>query len=386
MPQAEGRRSGSVADRQAQGPAMAVAIPALPELSEIVQNGDPRRQVDVVRKISDLFAKGAAQFQPRHVELFDGILIGLVPLVEIDVRAQVAEQLAPIPNAPPSLVGLLVHEDEITIAGPLLRSSPLVDEPTLIEIAAAKGQGHLFAISERATLSPHVTDIIVGRGDRDVMRSVASNSGAQFSPNGYSGLISRASGDGALALAVGRRQDITQQQLKELLEHSADIVRRRLFDMASPARRVAINQAMIGIGSTPSSRTQPSDFARALREILTLSYAEALNEAALMAFAKERKYEESVAALSVMTGVSLTIIDHLIRGDRPDPLLIMGKSLGFEWNTVRALILMRVGPGRPSPSIPEMEEAAMNYERLAPATAQRVMKFWQKRPSEAAEA
>jgi len=33
-----------------------------------------------------------------------------------------------------------------------------------------------------------------------------------------------------------------------------------------------------------------------------------------------------------------------------------------------------------------MEEAAMNYERLAPATAQRVMKFWQKRPSEAAEA
>lgn len=361
---------------------MAVAISALPELNEIVQGGDERRKVDVVRKISDLFAKGAAQFQPRHVELFDGILIGLVPLVEIDVRAKVAEQLAPIPNAPPALVGLLVHEDEISIAGPLLRSSPLVDEPTLIEIAAAKGQSHLFAISERAMLTANVTDIIVGRGDRDVVRSVANNAGAQFSPNGYSGLISRASDDGVLALAIGHRHDVTQLQLKELLEHSADIVRRRLFDMASPARKVAINQAMIGIGTTPSSRTSPSDFARALREILTLSYAEALNEAALFAFAKEHKYEESVAALSVMTGVSLTIIDHLIRGDRPDPLLIMGKSLGLQWATVRALILMRIGPGRQNPSIPEMEEAAANYERLAPATAQRVMKFWQKRPAE----
>jgi len=363
---------------------MATALSIIPELDDIVSSGDSRRQVEVVRKLSDLFAKGAAQFKPQHVELFDGILIGLVPLVELDVRAHLAEQLAPIANAPPALVGLLVHEDEISISGPILRASPLIDEPTLIEIATSKGQGHLFAISERATLAPLVTDVIVRRGDQDVVRSVANNSGARFSPTGFSGLITRASDDGALALAVGRRNDITQQQLKELLEHSADIVRRRLFDMASPTRKVAINQAMIGIGSAPASRNGARDFARAQREVLTLSYAEQLDEAALQAFAKEHKYEETVAALSLLTGVSLTIIDNLIRGDRHDPILIMGKSLGLQWATVRAIIVARIGPGRPSPSVPEMEEARMNYERLVPATAQRVLKFWQKRPTQAA--
>src|SRR5882757_8960069 len=105
---------------------MAVLIPMIPELDDVVKGGDARRQADVIRKLSDLFAQGAAHFQPKHVELFDGILIGLVPLVEIDARVRLAEQIAPIPNAPPSLVGLLVHEDEIAIAGPLLRSSPLV--------------------------------------------------------------------------------------------------------------------------------------------------------------------------------------------------------------------------------------------------------------------
>ncbi|UTD27156.1 DUF2336 domain-containing protein [Bradyrhizobium sp. WD16] len=359
---------------------MAAAVSALPELDEIVSSGDVRRQVEVVRKLSDLFAEGAAHFKPQHVELFDGILIGLVPLVEVDVRARLAEQLAPIPNAPPSLVGLLVHEDEIAIAGPILRASPQVDEPTLIEIASSKGQSHLFAITERASLAPGVTDVIIRRGDQDVVRSVASNSGARFSPNGYSGLITRASDDGVLALAVGRRHDINQQQLKELLEHSADIVRRRLFDMASPTRKVAINQAMIGIGSGPASRNGARDFARAQREILTLSLAEQLDESALLAFAKEHKYEETVAALSVMTGVSLTIIDNLMRGDRHDPILIMGKSLGLQWPTVRAVIIVRVGPGRPQPTVPEMEEARQNYERLVSATAQRVLKFWQKRP------
>jgi uncharacterized protein (DUF2336 family) len=365
---------------------MAVAISAIPELEEVVQSGDERRRAEVIRKLSTLFAQGAAYFQPQHVELFDGILIGLVPLVEIDTRARLAEQIAPISNAPPRLVGLLVHEDDITIAGPLLRSSSLVDEPTLIEIAGEKGQGHLFAISERATLSPSITDIIVQRGDRDVMRSVASNSGAQFSTAGYSGLLTRASDDGALALAIGRRRDITPNQMKELLERSADIVRRRLFDMASPARKIAINQAMIGIGSAPVSRNAGRDFAGAQREILTLSYANQLNEAALLAFAKEHKYAETVAALSVMTGVSLSIIDHLIRGDRNDPILIMCKSLGFQWDTVRALIIVRVGPGKPNPTVPEMEEARLNYERLVTATSQRVLKFWQKRPTDTSDA
>jgi hypothetical protein len=155
--------------------------------------------------------------------------------------------------------------------------------------------------------------------------------------------------------------------------------------MASPSKKVAINQAMIGIGSA-GTRSTAEDFSRAHREIITLSMADELNEAALQAFAKEHKYEETVAALSVMTGVSLSIIDHLIKGDRHDPLLIMGKSLGLQWPTVRALILVRVGPGRPNPSAPEMEEARMNYERLVLETAQRVLKFWQKRPGDASAA
>ena len=75
----------------------------------------------------------------------------------------------------------LVRDDEIRIAGPLLRRSPLIDEPTLVEIARMKGQPHLLAISERPTLSTPITDVIVRRGDREVVRRVAGNAGAQFS-------------------------------------------------------------------------------------------------------------------------------------------------------------------------------------------------------------
>jgi hypothetical protein len=45
---------------------------------------------------------------------------------------------------------------------------------------------------------------------------------------------------------------------------------------------------------------------------------------------------------------------------------------------VRALIVLRLGPGR-MPSVTDIEEARLNYERLAASTAQRVVNFWQTR-------
>ena len=52
-----------------------------------------------------------------------------------------------------------------------------------------------------------------------------------------------------------------------------------------------------------------------------------------------------------MSGVKIATLDRLISGDRHDPILIVGKAIGLEWATVRALILLRLGPIRvPSPT------------------------------------
>jgi uncharacterized protein (DUF2336 family) len=126
---------------------MSVAISLIPGLDEIVRNGDPKRRAEAARRIADLFLQGAAHFQPDHVELFDGVLVDLVPHSELAVRAALAERLSVLANAPRGLVGQLAREDEISIAGPLLRRSPVLDEKALIEIARMKGQGHLLAMA-----------------------------------------------------------------------------------------------------------------------------------------------------------------------------------------------------------------------------------------------
>jgi uncharacterized protein (DUF2336 family) len=357
---------------------MAVAFSLIPGLDDIVKYGDAKRRANALRKISDLFVQGAAGFQPDHVDLFDGILVSLVPRTEIEARSELAERLAEIVNAPPLLVRQLVRDDEASIAGPLLRRSPLIDEPTLVEIARMKSQLHLLAIAERLTLSTPITDVIVRRGDRDVIRRVAGNAGAHFSQAGYSGLIRRAGDDGVLALTVGQRDDLSAPMLKDLLERSLDVVRRRLSEEAKPAARAMISRVLGEISGTARPLPGTRDFGPAQRAIVKLHNAGELNEIALLGFAKAHQYEEAIAALSALSSVRIATVDHLVMGERHDPILILGKSIGLEWATVRALIVLRLGPAR-APSASDLEEARLNFERLVPSTAQRVLGFWRMR-------
>jgi uncharacterized protein (DUF2336 family) len=306
------------------------------------------------------------------------VLTSLVPHAERDARADLAERLSLLINAPRGLVGQLAYEDEIAIAGPLLRRSPVLDERMLVEIARAKGQGHLLAMTERPTLSTDLTDVLVRRGDRDVVRGAARNAGAHFSTDGYSTLIQRANGDGMLTLAVGQRADLSPEQLKDLLAGTIDVIRRRLFDVVKPERQAAIKQAMSKIEGLSENVENRRDFAPAQRTILALHSEGQLNEGGLLNFAKALKYEEAVAALSAMTGVKIATLDRLIAGDRYDPILIAGKTIGLEWATVRALILLRSGPNR-APSPADLETARVNFARLMPSTARRVVDFWKTR-------
>jgi uncharacterized protein (DUF2336 family) len=355
---------------------MSVATSLIPGLDEIVRHGDPKRLAEVARQISELFLQSAANLRADHVDLFDGVLIDLVPHTEIASRADLAERLSILANAPRALVGQLAREDEILIAGPLLRRSPVIDQDALIEIARIKGQGHLLAMSERPMLSPDLTDVIVRRGDRAVVRRAAGNAGAQFSQGGYSALIKRAGQDGVLTLAIGQREDLSGSQLKDLLAGSVDIVRRRLFEAVKPGRQSAIRE----IFGEPEVVESRRDFAPAQRRILALHGAGELNEAALLGFARAHNYEEAVAALSAMSGVKIATLDRLIGGERYDPILIVGKTIGLEWATVRALILLRLGANR-VPSSADIESARVNFARLMPSTAERVVNFWQTRQS-----
>ncbi|WFU72549.1 DUF2336 domain-containing protein [Bradyrhizobium sp. CB2312] len=357
---------------------MTVATSLIPGLDDIVKRGDPRRRGEIARAISDLFFQDPERLRPELIDLFDNLLIDLVPHAELASRVDLAERFSRLNNAPPHLVNQLARENEIMVAGPVLRRSPVLDDAALVEIARLKGQGHLLAMTERPALSSVITDVLIERGDRDVVRRAAGNAGAVFSPGSYSELVRRAAQDGVLTLKIGQRSDLSGEQLKELLDGTLDVIRRRLSTVVNPARQVEIKRAMAAIEEAALPPGPRRDFSGAQRTVLALHREGHLGESALLGFAKANKYEESIASLSAMSGVRLSILDRLIRGDRYDPILVLGRMLNLGWPTVRALVLLWYGPHR-TPADADIEAARTNFTRLMPATAERVVNFWRNR-------
>ncbi|MFL6808775.1 MAG: DUF2336 domain-containing protein [Bradyrhizobium canariense] len=357
---------------------MTVATSLIPGLDDIVKRGDPRRRGEIAHAISQLFFQDAANLRPDVIDLFDNLLIDLVPHAELASRVDLAERFSRLNNAPRHLVSQLARENEIAVAGPVLRHSPVLDDAALVEIARLKGQGHLLAMSERPTLSAVITDVLVERGDRDVVRRAAGNSGAVFSPGSYSELIKRAAQDGVLTLRIGQRSDLSGENLKQLLDGTLDVIRRRLSSVVNPVRQVEIKRAMAAIEEATLPPGPRRDFSGAQRTILALHRGGHLGESALFGFAKAHKYEEAIASLSAMSGVRLSVLDRLITGDRYDPILVLGRVLNLGWPTVRALIVMWYGPNR-TPADADLEQARANFTRLMPTTAERVVNFWRNR-------
>ncbi|MBR1129411.1 DUF2336 domain-containing protein [Bradyrhizobium iriomotense] len=357
---------------------MTVATSLIPGLDAIVKRGDPRRRGEIARAIAELFFQDPTRLGPELIDLFDDLLIDLVPHAELTSRVDLAERFSRLDNAPPHLVNQFARENEIMVAGPVLRRSPVLATAALVEIARLKGQGHLLAMTERPVLPVVVTDVLVERGDRDVVRRAAGNAGAVFSPGSYSELIKRAAQDGVLTLKIGQRSDLSGEHLKELLNGTLDVIRRRLSSVVNPVRQVEIKRAMAAIEEAALPPGPRRDFSAAQRTVLTLHREGHLGESALLGFAKAHKYEESIASLSAMAGIRISILDRLIGGDRYDPILILGRVLNLGWPTVRALILLWYGPNR-TPADADIEAARVNFTRLMPTTAERVVNFWRNR-------
>jgi uncharacterized protein (DUF2336 family) len=132
------------------------------------------------------------------------------------------------------------------------------------------------------------------------------------------------------------------------------------------------------ISDEVGTRPAPRDYAAALRKIDALHREGLLNEAQLVGFARAGDYEDTVAALAKLCAVPIEVVDRLMTGDRPDPILILCRSADWGWLTAKAIIMARSG-GK-AVSSQWLDTAYTNFERLSPATAQRVMRFWQAKP------
>ena len=346
----------------------------LDELQTTLAHGTVARRVETLRRVTDLFLSGAVDFSDEQIALFDDVFQCLMHHIENSAKALLSTRLAPVDRAPPLTIRALAFDDAIEVAAPVLSQSTRLDDETLIETARNKSQAHLMAISTRKILSGAVTDVLVLRGNDEVVHSTVNNPGAEFTERGFTRLVTRAEGDDNLATCLGLRPNIPRHLYLKLLAKASATVRARL-EAANPplADEVsnAVREATRMARSAPSAMTEETAIAHAL--VKSLFDDGRLDEDQVAAFAEAGKFDEANAAIAALASVSVSIAENMMVETRAEGVMILAKISGMSWSTVRALINMRDDLAGKERS--DLEACKATYERLRPSTAQQVLRF-----------
>ena len=190
--------------------------------------------------------------------------------------------------------------------------------------------------------------------------------------------LAQAESDPELAVETGIRIDFPPELRQQLLRNATEAVRSRLLSRAPPHLFEEIRNAIAAVSAgVDREMSKVRDFATAKRIVAMLKDKGELNEAALLGFARQRKYEETVVALAELSQSTIEVIRPLMQSLRDDGVLVPCKAAGLSWETVHAVLDGRFATGRLGPH--ELAKAQGQFAKLTTENARRLLRFWQVR-------
>ena len=364
-----------------------VGQPIIDEIEAAIGGGSAEKCIETARRVTELFLVSAGRFDGEQVELFDNVLGRLIKAIELrsitDIGARMAlteisSQLAPIAQAPPSVVRQLAGNDEVSIAAPVLQESARLTDGDLVEIAQTKSEKHLLAISGRWWLKEIVTDALLSRRFPSVSRRIVSNPGARVSASGFGIIVAQAEDNPELAVEAGIRVDLPSELRRQLLNKATEAVRTKLLSRAPPHLFEEIRSAVAGASaSADHEMSRVRDFTTAKLYVAALKEKGELDEVMLAWFARKKKYEETVVALAELSHSTFDVIRPLMQSLRDDGLLVACRAAKLSWETTAAVLGCRYSTGSVGPA--DLARAKSHFAGMTIENARRMLTFWQVR-------
>jgi uncharacterized protein (DUF2336 family) len=353
----------------------------LQELEDSVSRGSAESRQRALWYATDVLIAG--QYTDDEIWTFGEVIGRLAQEIEVGARAQLAKRLARVDNAPANTINKLAFDDSIDVAGPVLRHSERIDGRALVAIARSKSQQHLLAISQRKSISEDVTDILVTRGNQQVLNSVATNSGARFSDYGILHMIKRSESDSILVEQLGRRKDIPRHLFQQLIAKASQDAEKKLKG-ERPEAASQIQTLVVDVTGALHSKFGPASktYFAAKRAVTADRQYGTLNECKILEYAQSHKLEETTVGLSLLCCLPVDVVERALSKTGSELVLILARALGFSWETTMSLLFLSA-PGQRIAS-QDLDDMKREFANLNIETSRSVLKTYQSRKQAAA--
>ena len=339
-------------------------------------SSDERREL--LREVTDALTIGPTASDEEAAELDQ-----LLALVAKDFSSQVRSNLARLVAGHVAKFCSAAEElalDEISVAEPILRHSPVLSESTLLKVVNSTSEQHMMLVSKRPDVTTRVSTALVEKGSDEVVSSLLANTRALIASPTYNAIAQRADRSSKLQAGLVRRKGVPLDILSGLyLKVEAELrdeIVAKFGEVPESELATAFEQSRAKI--TSIYRDLPPDFKDARKRITELQREGRLLSPVLMSLMREGPVARTafILAFSELAEVEFEVVQRIIAEPNLDALALLSRGAGFD----RSLFVsLAIGLDKSGDGTTRALEYGILFESVPVQAAQRAMRFWKLR-------
>ncbi|QYF86046.1 DUF2336 domain-containing protein [Brevundimonas sp. PAMC22021] len=349
----------------------------LPDLIALAGEASSDKRRLLLRELTDHFF-GAPSRSAAETALYDTILSDLAAEMETAVRAELAQRFSETSQAPRGLIRRLAR-DELEVAGPVLRASPVLTDQDLIDVVQSQGQGHLREVSSRAHVSEAVSDAIVENGDDETLGTLLRNDGAQLSRAASETAVERAKANPALHASTVERRGLPADLLNEMYFVVEARLRQQILEQNARLDPTLLESALTAgrVRVAAEDGALPADYAESLAYVEELKAAGQLTPPTLARFLRSNGRTAFVIALAQLADVDFHTAAQIIERRELDALAVVCRAADLDRALFLTYAVVLLNTERDA--MTRARGYASMYGDLTREAALRTLRFWKLR-------
>jgi uncharacterized protein (DUF2336 family) len=289
--------------------------------------------------------------------------------------------MAPAEAAPRRLIRTLAADASLAVAAPILEGARGLSEEDLLQVARSHGQGHLQAISRRASVPEAVSEVIVKRADDDTLGVLLRNDGAVLSRAAHEAAVDRAESNPALHAPLLDRSALPVDLLNEMYFVVEAQLRDKILARNAEVDPEVLEAALSSSRKRVAARdgALPNDYPDAEKSVRAMLAKRAITPPVLAGMLRNREQTKFMISLAELSGIDFHTARRILERRELDALAIVCKAADFDRSlflTFAVLVL-----DRDANAMGRAREYGELYAQLPKESAQRTIRFWRLRRS-----
>ena len=351
-------------------------------LLEMARDRSEAGRALLVNAVCDLFVDGEHDYSGRESALMTDILRRLIGEVEAEVRKDLAERLSGMANAPRELI-LELANDEIGVARSVLRNSPVLRDPDLVEIVRHRAREHQLAVAARREIGESVSEALAGTGDVGVIATLLENASAVISVMTLEYLVEQSERIDAFHQPLLHRGELPADLASKMYAWVSAALREHIlgkFEIDKDELDRAIAGAASGAAASGTEESRPRSKASELVD--HLSRSDMLTSQSLIQVLREGEIPLFEAMFARFTGLEINQIKKVIYEAGGQSLAVACKASGIQKPDFASIFLLsrQARPGDKKVEPDELTTSLEFFDRIDVAKAEEILHKWRRRP------